>query len=159
MKGRVTLLTLLTLLLTVAGAATSQGAALSAHTLCGSSCGTLSALRGSGTLQQSGTGITYGSVGSGTIAVLDRSPNGARDYSVSGWSRTWRKDGFVYFKGRNMSYFVDTTWTVRITGTAGIVTNTVARGYGYIKGSGVWNVNRNGQKSWPWAGRSFQLQA
>lgn len=156
MKGRVTLLTLL---ITLVGAATSQGATLSAHTLCGSSCGTLATVRGAGTLTQTGTGITYGSVGAGTIAVFDRSANGSRDYSVSGWSSSWKKDGYVYFKGRNMSYFVDTSWSVRINGTGGIVTNTVARGYGYIKGSGLWNVNRNGQTSWPSAGRSFQLQA
>ncbi|MDX6535299.1 MAG: hypothetical protein QOF68_3043 [Gaiellales bacterium] len=156
MKGRVTLLTLL---ITLAGAAVSQGASLSAHTLCGSSCGTLSALNGAGNLSQTGTGITYGSVRAGTIAILDRSANGTRNYSVSGWSRTWRKYGFVYFKGRNMSYFVDTTWTVRITGTGGIVANTVARGSGYIKGAGVWSVNRTAQKRWPSTGRSFQLHS
>jgi hypothetical protein len=156
MKGRVTILTLI---MTLVGATASHGASLSAHTLCGSTCGTLSALRGSGTLHQTGTGVTYGSVGAGTIAVLDRSANGTRDFSVSGWSRSWKKDGFVYFKGRRMTYFVDTSWTVRITGSSGIVANTVARGSGYIKGSGIWSVNTPAQKSWPWAGRSFQLHS
>ncbi|MDX6552092.1 MAG: hypothetical protein QOH74_580 [Gaiellales bacterium] len=156
MKGRVTLLTLFIMLV---GSAVSQAASLSAHTLCGSTCGTLAAAKGSGTLTQTGTGITYGNVGAGTIAIFDRSANGTRDFSVSGWTRTWKSYGYVYFKGRHMSYFVDTSWTVRITGTSGIVANTVARGSGYIKGAGVWSVNRAGQKSWPWAGRSFQLHS
>jgi len=156
MKVRVSLLTVLLML---AVTTVSSGASLTAHTLCGTSCGTLAATKGSGTLRQTGTGITYGTVAAGTIAILDRSGNGRRDFSVSGWSRTWKKYGFVYFKGRNMSYMADTSWTVRITGTSGIVANTVARGDGYIKGAGVWAVNGSAQKSWPWAGRSFALRS
>jgi hypothetical protein len=156
MKGRISLLTVLIML---CSATVSHGASLSSHTLCGSACGTLSATKGSGTLRQTGTGVTYGTVGAGTISILDRSANGSRDFSVSGWSRTWSKDGFVYYQGRNMSYLANTRWTVRITGTGGIVTNTVAQGYGYIKGAGAWSVNGGSQKSWPWAGRSFQLHS
>src|SRR3954451_23926375 len=67
MKGRVTLLALL---LTLTSAVSASGAVrLSAHSLCGSRCGQVSALNGVGTINQTGAGITYGMVKSGQIAI------------------------------------------------------------------------------------------
>jgi hypothetical protein len=66
MKGRVTLLTVLLML---ASSMTAYGAVgLTARTTTCSHCGTLGAVHGSGVLRQTGTGVTYGTVGQGTIA-------------------------------------------------------------------------------------------
>jgi hypothetical protein len=156
MKGRVTALVVIAFL-AVAG---SAGAATFApHVLCGASCGTLVAGNGSGTLRMTATGTTYGGVGDGVLAIRDLSNNGWRDFSVSGWSRTWKKDGFQYYAGRNMSYFASTTWTIKIYATSGATSSMTANGHGYIKGSGRWSRNNHGTKSWPTAGQTFQLSA
>src|SRR6478735_568254 len=82
MKGRVTLIALLLALTSVVSAATASGAVrLTAHSYCGSLCGQLAAIHGAGVLKQSGTGVTTGTVGQGTIAIRDRSNNGHRDFS------------------------------------------------------------------------------
>ena len=105
MKGRVTLIALLLTLASAVSASAASGAVrLSAHSYCGSRCGQVAAIHGAGTLQQSGTGVTNGTVGQGTIAIRDRSNNGHRDFSVGGWERKWTKDGFVYYSGKGMSY-------------------------------------------------------
>src|SRR3954470_24696299 len=108
MKGRVTLiallLTLASVLLTLASVVSASAASgavrLSAHSYCGTRCGQVAAVHGAGTLQQWGTGVTTGTVGQGTIAIRDRSNNGQRNFSVSGWERKWAKDGFVYYSGK-----------------------------------------------------------
>jgi hypothetical protein len=156
MKGRIAALTV-TAFLALAG--TAGAATFTPHVLCGSSCGTMLATKGAGTLRLTATGTTYGSVGSGTIAIKDLSNNGTRDFSVAGWSRTWKQDGFVYFSGKGLSYFVTTTWTVKLYGTAGITASATAQGHGYIKGSGSWSRNGHGSKSWPSSGQTFDLSA
>ena len=134
MKGRVTLIALLLTLTSAVSASAASGAVrLSAHSYCGSRCGQVAAIHGAGTLQQWGTGVTYGTVGQGTIAIRDRSNNGHRDFSVGGWERKWAKDGFVYYSGKGMSYQASTTWTVKITASWGASTTTTAVGRGYIK--------------------------
>ena len=161
MKGRVTLLTLLLLL---ASSVTAYGAVglLSQTTTC-SHCGTLGAVHGSGVLRQSGTGVTYGTIGQGTIAILDRSNDGVVAYSVAGWAHHWTKNGWAYFSGKGLSYLVKTSWTVRINGSWGISTTTRAHGWGYIKGTGKWSLNGAGGintgnwPSWPTAGRVHPL--
>jgi hypothetical protein len=157
MKGRVTLLALL---LTLTSAVSASAAVrLSAHSYCGSRCGQVAAIHGAGTLQQWGTGVTYGTVYQGTIAIQDRSNNGHRDFSVGGWERKWAKDGFVYYSGKGMSYRASTTWTVRITASSGASTTTTAVGHGYIKGAGQWTLRSGISPShwphWPTAGKSF----
>jgi hypothetical protein len=156
MKGRIIALAIVAFL---AVAGTAGAATFSAHVLCGSSCGTLVATKGSGQLRLTATGTAYGSVASGTIAVKDLSNNGYRDFSVAGWSRTWKKNGFVFYSGKNLTYFVSTTWTVKIYGTSGITSSATAKGHGFIKGSGTWSRNSHGAKSWPSAGQTFDLSA
>src|SRR5690349_22101809 len=139
MKGRVTLLTLLLLL---ASSMTAYGAVgLTAHTTTCSHCGTLGAVHGDGVLRQTGTGVTYGTVGQGTIAILDRSDDGKVGYSVAGWEHHWSKDGWAYFSGKGMSYLAKTSWTVRINGSWCISTTTRSRGWGYNQGSCCCRLN------------------
>ena len=168
MTGRVTLLALF---LTLAiGVSVSGAATLTAHSFCGSRCGQVSAIHGSGVLTQHGTGITFGTVGQGTIAIRDFSHNGARDFSVGGWDRKWTtSDGYVHYAGRGMSYRASTSWTVKITGAWGISTTTTAVGSGYIRGPArhsAWLASRWTLRSglgastwphWPTAGRSFSI--
>ena len=177
MKGRVTLIALLLTLTSAVSASAASGAVrLSAHSYCGSRCGQVAAIHGAGTLQQWGTGVTYGTVGQGTIAISDRSNNGRRDFSVGGWERRWTKNGFTYFSGKGMSYQAWTSWKVKITAAWGASTTTTAFGGGYIKfGGGYFNgaaKNRAWLDShwtlgsglspsqwphWPTAGKSFAI--
>jgi hypothetical protein len=165
MKGRVTLLTLLLLL---ASSMTAYGAVtLTARVTTCSHGGTLGAVRGDGVLRETGTGVTYGTVGQGTIAMLDRSANGQRNFSVSGWDHHWIKDGYDYYSGKGMSYLATTSWTVRINGSWGISATTRASGWGFIQSeggrSGGWSLNGAGGSNtsnwptWPTAGKSFSL--
>jgi hypothetical protein len=161
MKGRVTLLTVLLML--ASGVAAYGAGGLTALTTTCDHCGTLGAVRGHGVLRQTGTGVTYGTVGQGTIAIRDRSSNRADNFSVSGWEHRWKSGGFTYFSGKGMSYLASTSWTVRINGSWGISATTRANGWGYIQGSGSWSLNGRGGSStsrwpsWPSAGRSFSL--
>jgi hypothetical protein len=163
MKGRVTLLTVLLLLASSMTAYGSVG--LQAQTTTCSRCGTLGAVHGDGVLRQTGTGVTYGTVGQGTIAILDRSDDGKVGYSVAGWEHHWTKNGWAYFSGKGMSYLAKTSWTVRINGSWGISTTTRAHGWGFIQGSGKWSLNGAGGSSssrwpdWPSGGRSFTLSS
>ena len=170
MKGRVTLIALLLTLTSVVSASTASGAVrLTAHSYCGTRCGQVAAVHGAGTLQQSGSGVTYGTVGQGTIAIRDRSNNGHRDFSVGGWEKKWAKDGFTYYSGRGMSYQASTTWTVKITASWGASTTTTALGRGYIKGATKdnawlythWTLGSGQSPSqwphWPTAGKSFAI--
>ena len=156
MKGRIAALTVAAFL---AAAGSASGATFTSHVLCGSSCGSLVAGNGAGTLRMTATGTTYGKVGSGVVAIRDLSNNGNRDYLISHWGRTWKKDGFVYYSGKNMTYFATTTWTLKIYGKSGVTSSMTAQGHGYIKGSGRWSRNNHGTKSWPSAGQSFYLSA
>jgi Na+-transporting NADH:ubiquinone oxidoreductase subunit NqrA len=156
MKGRIAALTV-SAFLALAGSA--GAATFTPHVLCGASCGTMLAKKGAGTLRLAATGTAYGSVASGTIAIQDRSYNGHRDFSVTGASNTWKKDGFVFYSGRNLTYYVTTTWTLKIFGKSGITSSATAQGYGFIKGSGSWSRNGHGSKSWPATGQSFVLSA
>src|SRR5207247_2988307 len=104
-------------------AGTAGASTFTPHVLCGASCGTMQATKGSGTLRLTATGTAYGSVATGTIAIQDLSNNGYRDFSVAGWSSTWKKDGFVFYSGKGLSYFVTTTWTVKIYGKSGITSS------------------------------------
>jgi hypothetical protein len=157
MKGRIIALAIVAFL---ALAGTAGAATFSSHVLCGSSCGTMLATKGSGTLRLTATGTAYGSVASGTIAIKDLSNNGRRDFSVSpNWTHTWKNDGFIFYSGRNLTYFVTTSWSLKIFGNSGVTASATAQGYGYIKGFGNWSRNNHGSKSWPSAGQTFTLSA
>ena len=156
MKGRIIALVVAAFL---ALTGTAAAASFAPHVLCGASCGTMVATKGAGTLRMTATGTTYGSVGSGTIAVKDRSNNGSRDFSVSGWNRSWKKDGFVFFSGTNLGYFVTTSWTIKIYGNSGVTSSMTAKGHGYIKGSGRWSRNGHATRAWPASGQTFTLSA
>jgi hypothetical protein len=157
MKGRIIALAVAAFL-AVSGSA--GAATFTPHVLCGSSCGTLAATNGAGSFRLTATGTAYGSVGSGTIAIKDLSDNGSRDFSVSGsFSRVWKSDGFVHYTGKNLSYFVTTSWTLKVYGKSAITASATAKGHGYIKGSGRWSRNSHGAKSWPSAGETFLLSA
>jgi hypothetical protein len=153
MKSRITALAVVAFL---ALAGTAGAATFSPHVLCGTSCGTLVATKGSGQLRLTATGTAYGSVASGTIAVK---VSDIRDFRVSGSSHHWKKNGFYFYSGRNMTYFVTTTWTVKIYGKSGITSSATAKGHGFIKGSGTWSRNSHGSKNWPSAGQTFDLSA
>ena len=169
MKGRVTLIALLLTLTSVAYASSASGAVrLTAHSYCGSRCGQVAAIHGAGTLRQSGTGVTTGTVGQGTIAI--RGYNGHHNFSVGGWERKWAKDGFVYYSGKGMSYQAWATWTVNITASWGASTTTTAVGHGYIKFVASksqpwryshWTLGSGASPSqwphWPTAGKSFAI--
>jgi hypothetical protein len=168
MKGRVTLLALLALLLTSASAVVASGAVrLSAHSLCGSRCGQVSAVHGIGTLNQTGTGVTYGTVKRGQIAI--HLTGGSSSRSVGGWDRKWKHDGYTYFSGNGMSYLVSGSWTVKIHAADWASTNTTAVGHGYIKGptqNGAWlethwtlgsGLSPSQWPHWPTAGKSFTI--
>ncbi len=155
MKGRIIAIAAVALLM-VSGSASA--ATFTSHVLCGASCGTLAASNGDGTLRMTATGTTYGNVGLGRIAIKDL--DGGNDFQVTGSSiRTWKDDGYTYFSGRNLFYFVTTRWSIKIHGTSGITSSTTANGHGYIQGSGRWSRNRHATVSWPSGGASFTLSA
>jgi hypothetical protein len=169
MKGRVTLLALL---LTLASAVSASGAVrLSAHSLCGSRCGQVATRQGVGTLNQTGTGCTYGTVNRGQIVI--HLTGGSSTRSVSGWDRKWKQDGYTYFSstdGTRMTYNVTGTWTVKIHATGWASTNTTAVGHGYIRSGtqtyAAWlkthwtlgsGLNSSKWPHWPTAGKSFAI--
>jgi hypothetical protein len=120
-----------------------------------------------GTLNQTGTGITYGTVKSGRIAI--HLTGGSSSRSVGGWDRKWKHDGYTYFSGNGMSYRVSGSWTVKINATQYASTNTTAVGHGYIKGPANyqawlhshWTLGSGLSSSrwphWPQAGKSFAI--
>jgi hypothetical protein len=156
MKGRIIALSLALALASVGSAGATTFAP---HVLCGASCGALSATNGAGTLRLSGNGTSYGGVGSGTIAIRSLS---RRDFQVTGTysRRPYTKNGFTYFSGTNLSYFLSSSsWTLKIHGKGGITTSATAKGHGYIKGSGRWSHNGLKVRSWPAAGQTFVLSS
>jgi hypothetical protein len=154
MKGRIIALSVA---LALASAGSAGATMFKQHVLCGASCGALSATNGAGTLRLTGNGTSYGSVGSGTIAIK----SGSRaDFQVYGARNSWKKDGFTYFWGTNLSYFLSSSWwTLRIQGKGGITTSATVKGYGFIKGSGKWSHGGQQLRSWPSAGQSFALSS
>ena len=152
MKGRIIALAVALALASVgsAGATTFSG-----HVLCGASCGSLLATNGAGTLRLTGDGTSYGSVGSGTIAIKSLS---RADFQVYHARNSWKKNGFTYFWGTNLSYYVSSSsWTLKIQGKSGITASATAKGYGYIKGSGRWSHDGQSTRNWPALGQSFRL--
>jgi hypothetical protein len=152
MKGRIIALAFA---LALASAGSAGATTFTPHVLCGASCGSLSATNGAGTLRLTGNGTSYGAVGSGTIAIT--SPN-RTDFKVTGARSSWRKNGFWYFSGSNLSYtLISSSWTLKLHGKGGITASATARGHGYIQGSGRWSHDGQSVRSWPAAGQTFVL--
>jgi hypothetical protein len=155
MKGRIIAVAVVALL---AFCGSASAASFAPRVLCGASCGTLAASNGDGTLRMTATGTTYGNIGSGRIAIKDI--DGGHDFQVTGSVlRTWKDNGFTYFSGRNLFYFVTSRWAIKIHGTSGITSSTTASGHGFIQGSGRWSRNGHTSVSWPSGGASFALSA
>jgi hypothetical protein len=131
---------------------------LVAHS-CGSSCGSLDAT-GNGTLNINGNGAEWGSISSGTVKVEDKSHNGHRDWSLTGCDKRFKDpsdETVTVCQANNTIYFnVGTVWWLSLNGT-GVSASVVANGGVYIKGSGGYHINNGGRKSWPSAGKFFQL--
>jgi hypothetical protein len=131
---------------------------LVAHS-CGSSCGSLDAT-GKGTLNINGNGAEWGSISSGTVKVQDKSHNGHQDWSLTGCDKRFKQaddKSITVCQANNTIYFnVGTVWWLSLNGT-GVSASVVANGGVYIKGSGGYHINNGGRKSWPSAGKFFQL--
>jgi hypothetical protein len=131
---------------------------LVAHS-CGSNCGSLDAT-GKGTLNINGNGAEWGSISSGTVKVQDKSHNGHQDWSLTGCDKRFKQaddKSITVCQANNTIYFnVGTVWWLSLNGT-GVSASVVANGGVYIKGSGGYHINNGGRKSWPSAGKFFQL--
>jgi hypothetical protein len=112
--------------------------------------------RGAGTLRASGSGVSYGVVGKGTIWVLDRTADGHQGWSVSGWSKKIHHAGNWWeLRGSHMSLQTQRTWSMRIYGS-GIQVRIVANGTAYLQGSGRYAIGRTWH-NWPAVGHSFPI--
>ncbi|MGZ4481771.1 MAG: hypothetical protein ACXVY5_06160 [Gaiellales bacterium] len=121
-------------------------------------CGTLSA-SGGGTLYQWAKGLSWGGIRTGTIVVLDRSDNGVRDWSVTGYDKKpyRRSDGRWVYQGTDMLFTASTSFFVKLKGS-GISVSTVATGTATVSGRGKYYLNGGGEHSWPSDPRTLKLQ-
>jgi hypothetical protein len=112
------------------------------HTICGSRCGVLQTSAADGTIRVDGRGTAYGPVdGSATIKLKDRTADGKQGFSVSGWSsRARAADGWWVYRGRNMSFFAQDAFGLRIRGGQAYI-RVVADGKAYVQGRGRYAVN------------------
>ena len=126
-----------------------------------SACGSLLTQRGTGTLRISAHGVSWGTVRVGQILIRDRSLNGVRNWSVKGAERRRHyRDGRWWFRGRNMTLYVSTRYSITLKGR-GLSTSTVAVGSGYIdarRSGGSYHLNGGPGRRWPLAGRRLRLQ-
>jgi len=131
------------------------------RTLC-TACGSLQTARGAGILRVAACGVTWGTVRYGRIIVKDRSANGKRDWSVTGWERRRRlSSGRTQFFGHDMRVYISTRYTVTVRGR-GLSTGTVARGRSYVRGAvrshGSYHLNGGRARRWPLSGRTLVLK-
>ncbi len=124
----------------VAGDASAAGYVQ--HTICGSRCGVLQTSAASGTVGVDGRGTAYGQVsGSSTIKVKDRTADGRQGFSVSGWSSRGRAaGGWWVYHGKNMSFFAQNAFGLRIRGGQAYI-RVVADGSAHLQGHGRYAVN------------------
>ena len=110
-------------------------------------------------------GLTWATVGSGTVVIRDRSANHVRNFVVKHAARRHRtRDGRFVFSGRSMTVYVSTRFTLSIRGR-GINSGTVAIGRSYLRQfrgtrrSGSYSVNGSRRlRRWPTTGRRLLLQ-
>jgi hypothetical protein len=136
----------------------AQAAPVLAQSLCGTTCGTFQTWNGAGQQRASATGTAYGSIGRGTIVLLDRSADGVRGWSVAGYDRSVRlKDGWWKFTGVDMTFSTKKSWSFKILKARGINVRIVASGSTYIQGSGRYSINSSNWRTWPALGRRYFL--
>jgi hypothetical protein len=129
-------------------AAAAPASALLLPASCGNNCATLSA-NGNGSLGVVGSGAEQGSISSGTIWVRDRSDNGHKDFSVTGWQtrRSIGDDGWKFTSKHAMRFCAYSKFWVKLQGP-GVVVSGVFEGSGSIGGSGKYTLNGH-THSWP----------
>jgi hypothetical protein len=155
MRSR-TFMVLVLLSLTLAAPAAAATIPRGFYATCGTACATLSA-QGGGVLREWATGATWGRVERGRIAVLDRSDNGKRNWSVVGARGKRLGNGFTVFAGRNLAFSASTAFTVKIAGK-GVSVSSFAKGSAFIRGSGGYHLNGGPRRSWPAGGRTLRLR-
>jgi hypothetical protein len=137
-------------------AAHAQGAPRMIWATCGAGCATLSA-QGSGSFREWASGSTWGRLRSGRIAVLDRSANGTRNWSVVGARGHRQADGSTLFVGDDLSFSASTTFTLKIRGV-GISLSSFAKGSAHVQGSGSYHLNGGPRRAWTAGGRTLRLR-
>jgi hypothetical protein len=142
-----------------AAPAGAQAGPVLARSLCGSTCGTFQTWNGAGDQRGSATGTAYGSIGRGTILLLDRTADGVRGWSVAGYDRSpvRLKYGWWKFQGTDMTFSAMKAWSFKIVKAHGINVRIVASGSTYVQGSGYYSINSSNWRSWPALGRRFSL--
>src|SRR5437764_9014293 len=105
----------------------AQAAPVLAQSLCGTTCGTFQTWNGAGQQRASATGTAYGSIGRGTIELLDRSADGVRGWSVAGYDRAVKlKYGWWKFSGIGMTFSTRKAWSFEILKAHGVNVRSVA---------------------------------
>jgi hypothetical protein len=153
------LLTLgLVLVVLAAAPVGAQAAPVLAGSLCGTTCSTFQTWNGAGQQRASATGTAYGSIGRGSIELLDRTADGVRGWSVAGYDRAVKlKYGWWKFSGIGMTFSTKKSWSFRILKAQGINVRIVASGSTYVQGSGLYSINGSNWRLWPSLGRRFYL--
>ncbi len=126
---------------------------------CGSGCGTFQTSNGAGSLRASAKGSSYGNVGSGQIWVLDRTSDGKRGWTVSGYEQgpIVHSGGWREFRGSGMTFSMQSAWSLKILNARGIAVRVVADGSVTIAGSGKYSINGSAWRNWPSLSRLFGL--
>jgi hypothetical protein len=139
---------ILTLAVAVAAAAPATGAVLLAKR-CTSSCSQFQAT-GKGWLSVVGNGAEWGTIGSGTIWVRDRTGSSNPKNWVHGTGLKWTSigdDGYRVTSSHSMTVSASTKFWIKLQGP-GINVCGVFDGSGAISGSGKYALNGRSH-SWP----------
>ena len=144
------------LLAALAAAAPAAGATLMAST-CTSSCSAFQA-SGKGWVSVVGNGAEWGSIGSGTIWVRDRTGKSDPRSWVHGSGLTWKNigdDGWRVSSTHSMTISASTKFWIKLQGP-GIQICGVFDGSGMIAGTGTYSLN-NHSHAWPGSPISLQF--
>ena len=150
---RITIIT--AILAALCSAAPASGALLASS--CGSSCSTLTA-DGRGDLSVVGSGAEWGSIGSGTVWVRDRTGNSNPRNWVHGTNIHWTSVGDDGFKGtstHSMTVSATGKFWVKLSGPS-IDISSVVDGTGAISGSGTYNLNGH-KHAWPGSSQALRF--
>jgi hypothetical protein len=140
MKTRLSLVFAVALMLVAVS--TADASTYSARVICGASCSVLQTENASGRVRVDGNGTAYGQVaGASTIRIKDRTRDGKKGFSVSGWTtRTKSSTGWWTFKGHGMSFLIEKAFGLRIRGGQ-TDARVVASGSAYLSGTGRYQLN------------------
>jgi hypothetical protein len=147
---------LVALIAALLAGASSASAMMTAHTVCGSACGSLEVEHASGALTMAAKGVAWGQLGHGVIVLLDRSNPGGRDWSVSGAKGT-RVPGTNWWRysGRNLHVSTYGSWTMRIRKSGGVYLSVVAEGWVRLPRLGSFTLNHH----WVRGGARYTLHS